>query len=496
MKHGTKTILRKTEPQGASRGCRAKEDNIGKGLGLTNQRLAPCRSGREAEVAKVIATRLSPKRLGVFQLLGQCLLLLMFSLANVSDCSADNWPQWRGKDLASKSSETSVPSECSKDKNMLWRTPMPGPAGASPVVWGDNAFVTSIDGEKLVLICVDVKDGKVKWNETIDGVNSPSRDNANSASPSPSTDGQHVWAMMGNGVLVCHTVQGEKVWQKDLQDTYGKFIINFGMSTTPILDKGKLYIALMHGDRKKKSATSVGQVIALDAKTGDEIWMQLRKTDGTAETMHSYASPTIYRDSEREFLITQGADYVIGHSLQDGAELWRCGGFNPHGDSYNPTLRLVSSPVCRDGIVVVPTAKRGPVLGLKVDLEGNVTDDPEAMHWRLDQGTPDVASPVIFDGHVYLAGEKGDLTCVEVATGEIKYRKRLFSDKHRSTPVAADGKIFIADSKGTVFVVKAGPELEVLSKNKLGEETTASPAISNGRILIRTHQALYAFGVK
>jgi len=186
------------------------------------------------------------------------ILFLIFVLANVSVVDAENWPQWRGGDLTSNSVETSVPVQWSKDKNILWRVPMPGPAGASPVVWGDDIFVTSIDGENLVLFCVGVKDGKVKWKELIDGVNTPSRDNANSASPSPSTDGKHVWAMMGNGILVCYTVEGEKVWQKDLQKVYGKFNIMFGMSTTPILDKGKLYIALMHGDRKKKSETSVG----------------------------------------------------------------------------------------------------------------------------------------------------------------------------------------------------------------------------------------------
>lgn len=423
------------------------------------------------------------------------ILILLISATLLPACHADNWPQWRGVDFTSVSGEASVPAECNKDENLLWRVPMPGPAGASPIVWGDNAFVTSVDGGKLVLLCVGVTTGQVKWQRAIQGVNKPSRDSANSASPSPSTDGRHVWAMMGNGMLVCYTVEGKKVWQNNLQKTYGKFNIQFGMSTTPILDKGKLYLALMHGDRKDKK-TSVGQVIALDAETGEEIWMQLRKTDGVDENKHSYASPTIYRDDTREMLITHGADYVIGHALDDGAELWRCGGFNPHGSSYNPTLRLVSSPVCGPGIIVAPTAKRGPVLGLKVDLLGDVTEDPDALHWKMKKGTPDVASPVVFDGLVYLAGEKGDLTCVDAATGDIKYRKRLLADRHRSTPVAADGKIFMVDRKGTVFVVKAGEKLEVLSENKLGEETTASPAISSGRIFIRTHKALYAFGAR
>lgn len=422
------------------------------------------------------------------------LSLLGFSRLAMQSCEADNWPQWRGANLTSNSSDASVPVELNKDKNMLWRTPMPGAAGSSPVVWGDDAFATSVEGENLVLVCVGVKDGKVKWKKTLDGVNKPTRDAANSASPSPSTDGQHVWAMMGNGILVCYTVEGEKVWQKDLQEIYGEFSIQFGMTTTPILDNGNIYLALIHGVRKDRKTTSTGKVIALDAKSGDEIWVHIRRTDAVQENKHSYASPTIYRDKSTEMLITHGGDYVIGHSLKDGSELWRCGGFNPHGSQYNPTLRLVSSPSCGEGIIVVPTAKRGPVLGLKVDLKDDVTAKPDARYWELKKRTPDVATPVVYDGWVYLAGEKGDLTCLDVATGEVKYRKRLFADKHRSTPVVADGKLYIADRKGTVYVVKTGTELTVLSENKLGEETTASPAISDGRIFIRTYDALYAFG--
>lgn len=389
-----------------------------------------------------------------------------------------------------------MPLEFNKDKNMLWRIPMPGPAGSSPIVWGDDAFVTSIDGDNLVLLCVSVSKGEVKWKKLLDGENKKGRDGSNSASPSPSTDGQHVWTMMGNGMLSCFSVEGDLVWKKDLQKEYGKFDIQFGMSTTPILDNGNLYLALMHGDMRSTKKTSKGQVIALDAKTGNQIWLHERNTDGVSENTHSYASPTIYRKGSEELLITHGADYVIGHSLEDGSELWRCGGFNPKGDSYNRFLRLVASPSCGDGIIVAPTAKRGPVLGLKVDLSGDVTSKEEARHWEMKQGTPDVATPLVYDGYVYLAGERGDLTCLDVRKGSVDYRKRLFADKHRSSPVAWNGKVFIAGRKGTVYVVKAGPELEVLAKNELGEETTASPAISDGRIFIRTFDALYAFGKK
>lgn len=428
-------------------------------------------------------------------IVGAVLMTVGFVLA----CNglADNWPQWRGADLRSVSNELSVPVEWNKDKNMLWRLPMPGPAGSSPVVWGDNVFATSVDGDNLVLLCVGT-DGKLKWKQTLDGLDSDvkSRDGANAASPSPSTDGEHVWTMMGTGVIECFTVDGQPVWKKDLQKEYGKFNIQFGMSMTPVLDNGNLYLALMHGNMRDPNTTSVGQVIALDAKTGNEIWLHLRKTDGVAENTHSYASPTIYRDNNHEFLITHGADYVIGHSLDDGSEIWRCGGFNPKGDGYNKYLRLVASPSCGNGIIVAPTAKGRAVLGLKVDLKGDVTNNKDAYHWKMEKGTPDVSTPVVYEGLVYLAGEKGDFSCVDAETGDRYYRERLSADKQRATPVAVDGKIYLAGRRGTVYVIQAGKELIVLAKNKLEEEITASPAISDGRIYIRTFDALYAFGEK
>lgn len=418
-----------------------------------------------------------------------CLAVTGVSLLWVAaTASADDWLQWRGDNFTSVSNETNLPVKFDKNNNMAWRLEMPGTAGSSPVVAGSNVFVTSVDGSEMYLICISTE-GKLRWKRKFEGSNLNSRDGANSASASPSTDGKHVWAMMGNGALACYTVDGEKVWTKDLQEVYGAFSIQFGMSSTPILYKGNLYLALIDGKMFDRKNSSVGKVICLEAATGKEKWFQLRKTDGISENKHSYASPTIYVDGDTEMLITHGADYTIGHSIKDGKELWRCGGLNPKGDSYNPFLRLVASPVCGDGMIIVPTAKRGPVFG--ISPKDSTSFD---VRWKMERGTPDVATPVIYKGKVYLAGERGDLTCLDVENGNKLKTERIFADKHRSTPVAADGKLYIADRKGAVFVVAAGPELKVLAKNELNEETTASPAISNGRIYIRTFDALYCFG--
>ncbi len=407
----------------------------------------------------------------------------------------DNWPQWRGEKLDSVSGESGLPGELDKEKNLLWRTELPGPAGASPVVWGDKVFVSTIADDKLELHCISTS-GKPLWKKRLDGVNRNSRDGGNSASPSPCTDGEHVWCMMGDGMLYCFTMDGNQVWKNNLQAMYGEFIIQFGMTSTPILDNGRLYLQLIHGSMRERDKTSEGWVLAFDAKSGKEIWKHRRKTDGIIENKHSYASPTIYRDADVKYLLTHGGDYVIAHSLKDGSEIWRCGGLNPKGSGYNPTLRFVSSPTTVPGMIVVPTAKNGVVKSLKPGLKGDVTNQESSQHWVMKRGTPDVATPLIHDGLVYLARENGVLVCVDAKTGELVYQERILDDRHRSTPVYADGKIYLAGRKGNIVVVKAGREMEVISKCELGEQTTASPAIADGMVFIRTFDALYAFGNK
>jgi len=406
------------------------------------------------------------------------------------------WPQWRGAHWDSVSPATNLPSDLNADGVLRWRVELPGPAGSSPIVWEERIFLTTVDGNQagdpMSLICLNT-DGQTLWKKSLEGENRNFRDNANSASPSPMTDGQHVWAQMTNGILHCFTVEGDLVWKKDLQSEYGRFDIQFGMSSTPVLDQGKIYLQLIHGNMRDQRLTSEGHVIALDAATGEQLWHHRRLTDGYAENLHAYCSPTIYRDQDREYLVVHGADYVTGHDLSDGSEIWRCGGFNIRGADYNPYLRFVASPTVVPGMIVVPTAKRGPVVALRPELEGDVTQQADSLIWKMNVGTPDVASPLIYDGHVYLADERGVLTCLDAATGETLYQQRLLASNHRSTPVGVDGKVFLTGRDGDVVVLQAGPEFKLLSKKSLNEEMTASPAVADGRIYIRTFEALYSF---
>jgi outer membrane protein assembly factor BamB len=418
--------------------------------------------------------------------------LALATLCLSAEGRAENWPQWRGAKLDGISNEKGLPTKWSKTENVAWRLPLPGPAGATPVVWDDRIYLTSVAGSELVVMCVGT-DGKSLWKQTLAGGNRDVRgDEGNSASPSPVTDGKHVWAMMTTGDLACYTKDGQEIWKLNLQDRYGKFNIAFGMTSTPVLGGGRLYLQLIHGEGNPETREAC--VVCIDAVTGDGIWRVGRPSDGRAECEHSYASPTLYRDDKQAFLLTHGADYVVAHDLKDGHELWRCGDLNPKGN-YEPTLRFVASPVAVPGYIVVPTAKNYGVVCLKPGGEGDITDETRFAHWKRENNTPDVPSPLVVDGLVYLCRENGNLMCLDANTGEEHYKEQPTTrDRHRASPVYADGHIYTTARNGIISVIKAGPKFEIVQQNDMQESISASPVISNGRIYIRTFDALYAIG--
>lgn len=412
------------------------------------------------------------------------LAVIFLSVAGVA--AAENWPHWRGPRNDGTSLETGLPIQWSSTENVLWRLPLPGAAGATPVVWDDRIFLTSAEGSDLVLLCIGT-DGELLWKRTLGtGNRNVHGGEGNAASPSPSTDGKHVWAFISTGDLACYDFDGNEVWKTNLEDRYGDFNLYFVMASTPLLDADRLYLQLIH--------SNAWLVLALDKSTGREIWKHNRKSDAYAECEHSYASPSLYRDDKREFLLVHGADYITAHRLTDGSEIWRCGNLNPK-NSYNTSLRLVASPVAVPGLVVVPSAKNGPVIGLRPGGKGDITGSKRWQHWRRADGTPDVPSPLIHDGLVYLCRENGDLICLDAETGKQVYKERTHRHRHRASPVCSGGNIYLTSRDGRVTVVKSGRNFEILASNDLDETISASPVISNGKLYLRSYKALYAIGV-
>src|SRR6266511_1322826 len=171
----------------------------------------------------------------------RCLFLV---LVLAGPLFADNWPQWRGATHDGISKETNVPTEWSATKNIAWKLQLPGPGGSTPAVWGERIFLTSEDGGDVVLMCISTA-GKELWKQKFAPKTRTIRtDEGNGATPSPSTDGKHVWVFSGSGDLACFDLDGKEVWKTDLQKRYGEFRTQHGFHSTPLLHGDRLYIQL------------------------------------------------------------------------------------------------------------------------------------------------------------------------------------------------------------------------------------------------------------
>ncbi|MBX3423278.1 MAG: PQQ-binding-like beta-propeller repeat protein [Pirellulaceae bacterium] len=431
------------------------------------------------------------------------LLVALSLLDATASLRAENWPQWRGLQHNGISTEKSIATNWSDTSNVLWKTPMPGQGGATPIVWNDRIFVTSAARSDLVLICCNTADGAILWQKKVTSGNQDARaGEGNSASPSPATDGQHVWVLFGTGMLACYDFDGNQKWQLDVNERFGKLDIQFGLTSTPVLDGDGLYLQLLHGPMVHNNNKRTGKVIKLDKLTGKTIWEHERLTEAVFECKHSYASPMLYDDGQQRMLIVHGADCTTGHALDDGRQLWRLGGLNGPSElnrrAFDVTFRFVATPAQAGGRLIIPTAKEGPTVALDLSGQprGELTDLPQHIAWTVPQ-TPDVSIPLIVDGLVYLLHKDGKLQCIDLANGQQVYFERTHTVQHRTSPIYADGHIYFCGKDGVCTVVKAGRKFEIVASNPMGgQPITASPVVSSGRLYIRTYEALYAIAPK
>lgn len=417
--------------------------------------------------------------------------LLALALLLLPTAARADWPQWRGPANDGVSPEKILlPSEWGADKNIVWKTKMPGPGSSTPYISHGKIFLTAQAGGDIVLACYGT-DGTEQWTRKLGtGGGKFRNDEGNSASASCSTDGQLVFAFAGNGTLAAHDFAGNPKWVIDCQAKYGKFDIQFGAHWTPVLYHGRLYVQLFHRNAQ--------QLVALDAGTGTEIWSVKRTSDSKpgTESPDVYASPVIWSKGDNALLLAHGNDYCTAHRLTDGGEVWRVGELNPKAN-YIRTWRAVSSPLATPDLIVVPSCKGGVTVGVDpAAAAGLILPGTPGEKWRMPRGTPDVPSPILADGVLYLMGERGTLTAVNPATGNVLASLPVTNERHRANPVYADGKLILVGRDGTMPVVKPGKDPELIAKNKLKDTFTASPAVTGGRIYLRGWDYLYAVGTK
>jgi outer membrane protein assembly factor BamB len=418
-------------------------------------------------------------------------LTLALIVSSAASLAANTWPHWRGPSRDGISTEKGLPTTWSATENVAWKLPLPAFSGSTPIIWNDTVFLnvaTERATGQIELWAVDRNKQAVAWKRPLAGENRIGN-KQNMSSPSPVTDGKHVWVMTGTGILKGFDFAGKELWTRDIPKDHGKFGIQFGYASSPLLHDDALYLQVLHG----MYTDDPSYVLKIDKMTGKTVWRTERPTDALHESPDSYTTPALLQyDGKTEIVIT-GGDLVTGHDPASGKELWRADVLNPQ---KSRNYRIISSPIIAGGLIIAPT-RVNPLVALRPGGRGDIAATHVA--WTFHRG-PDVPSPVSDGTYLYLVSEQGVVYCLELKTGKLVYGpERIPNDFYSSSPVLADGKIYVTgESNGVTTVFRAGPKFEILASNTFNDPCTpyclASIAVSQGQLFVKTDANMWVVG--
>ena len=356
-------------------------------------------------------------------------LCLSFTLASL----AENWPNWRGPNYNGSSNETGLPTKFSKTENVKWRIEMPGVGASTPVIWGNHVFVTSAKGQEASLaLAYDRKTGDLLWEKEFPGFGHDQR--SNFSAPSAVTDGEKVIFFFGSGLMGAFDFNGKELWNLDVEKKYGQFAFQWTFSSSPVLLDDTIFLQVLQRDQPAKGRGKDGAesyLLAIDAKTGNEIYRHVRPSDAQMESLESFATPLPVTIDGRDELVIVGGDVITGHKPEDGTELWRWGTWNAgHKEQW---WRLVPSPVYGDGVFLACAPKNAPIYAVQAGLKGTHQGE-SGLAWVSQPTkevpvTTDVATPLFYEGRFYIVdhGRTRTLSCIEPKTGKVIYSEPLGS---------------------------------------------------------------------
>jgi outer membrane protein assembly factor BamB len=471
---------------------------------------------------------------------GMFISLLLATALAAPAANETDWSRFRGPNGAGVGAEAPLPAEFGPEQNAIWKTPLP-PGHSSPVVSRDRVYVTALDREELVTLALDRDSGRIVWRRAVTRRYTLHVDKRNHpASPTPAADGENVYVFFQDFGLISYDRHGRERWHVPL----GPFNNAYGMASSPIVADDLVVLVC---DQSTDSF-----MIAVDKDTG-----RLRWRVGRPEARTGHSTPIVYRlPNASAQLLVPGSFYLTAYSLATGERVWWVKGLafemkaTPvihdglvfiHGtsrgefkDGYEgkiPSFADLSAAhdTDRDGRfapeeIPDPLAKRWIKL-MDLDADGYLGQDEWAYYqaarssegglwafrlggrgditeastvWHYDRAVPQLPSPVLYRGVLYLVNDGGIMTALDPMTGKPLAQTRLRGavDAYYASPVAGDGKILVVSESGKVAVVKADGTLSVLVINDLDDLCYATPAIAGGRLYIRTRTMLYSFGLR
>jgi outer membrane protein assembly factor BamB len=409
-------------------------------------------------------------------------VLILLLIPSTQASSADNWPQWRGPENTGVAASGNYPVEFSESKNLLWKLKLPGLGCSTPVVWGEQIFVTcGIEGQDGV-VCYDFS-GEELWRKQLGPERPGKHPNGSGSNPSPATDGNNLVVYYKSGTIACLGLDGELRWQTNLQQRFGADQLWWDLASSPVLAAGNAVVAVLDaGDC---------YVVALELASGEVAWKTDRTYQCNVESDQGYTTPSVVRFEGRELVVTAGSDHLTAHDAASGGLVFGCGGFNPDNERM---WRMIASPVVTHEFAIVPYG-RGELL-TKVLLGGQ--GDVTATHreWEVRLSGSEVPTPVVDDNTAILLGDRGTVTAVNLADGTTRWSVDLprSRSKYYASPLLVGDKLYCIREDGVVMVARVDDGLTLLAENPLSERITASPAALRDRLLIRGSEHLFLFG--
>lgn len=426
-----------------------------------------------------------------------CLFPVGTFAAEASGTAEDNWAQWRGPLATGVAPRGEPPVEWSETKNVRWKVALPGKGHSTPIVWGDQIFLTTAipygdevkprlpsrpgahdnfaatHRHEYVVLAVDRDSGKILWQKTMhqDLPHEPGHMTASLASNSPATDGERVCASFGSRGVYCLDTSGKLLWRKHLGEMHTKH--GHGEGISPVLHGDTLVV---NWDHEEKSF-----VVALDKRTGDERWRKARAEDT------SWATPIVVEHDGKAQVIVPGTNRVRGYDLASGDVIWECGGLSSN---------IVASPVAAEGFVYTGSSyDTRNLLAIRLaGAKGDITGTDQVV-WSTRRGCPYVPSPLLYGDSLYtLQHYQGIVSRLDIKSGANQggpFRLDAIESVYAS-PVGAAGRVYITSLDGVTQVMSHGDETpKMLATNQLNDRISASAAIAGRELFLRGEKYLY-----
>jgi outer membrane protein assembly factor BamB len=446
--------------------------------------------------------------------------LMMWLTANAFTQTANpaHWSQWRGPENNGVA-RGDAPAQWSDTNNIKWKANIPGRGHSTPVIWGNRIYLTTAIAtnptalnapppgtpagsttpggrgpgggrggpgggvganveHQLVVMALDRKTGKVVWQhspKTATPHEGYHRMYGSFASNSPATDGKNLWAFFGSRGLYCYDMNGKLVWQKDF-GVQMKMRLQFGEGGAPVLADDKLILLFDH------DAGSF--IVALDKKTGKELWRNAR------DEVSTWTTPLVIEHAGQKQVVVSATKKVRSYDLATGKLIWECGGLG---------VNVIPQPIYHDGVIYVMSGYVNPkLMAIKLGKQGDLTGT-DAVLWTQTKGLSYTASPVFHEGKFYAVTDNGLISCFDAKTGNPYYQQQRLPKAYnlKASPVAANGKLYVPTEDGDVVVVKMGEKYEVVATNSLPDQFfIASPIVLGGELYLRSQDKLYCISEK